>query len=354
MQNASNVERETALALREAEREAQEAGIALTEDQRQRIIAVTTAKYAEKDAQDEINASLERAQKAQQKLNLLTQQREAILKQIEAADSEGDEEKLVELRDRLAEVDEKLVSARDNAVAMWRAVGGQEAATAIEQVRAGATEAQKLSEEASKTTVQWERVSDLFATGLTNAFMSFAEAIAEGEKASEAARRAFLKFAADFLIQIAQMIIQAAIFRALQAAFGGTSFGSMIGVPTGHTGGLTGSSRIGSGNSTRQVSPALFAFARRFHEGGIPGLKPGEVPAILQQNEEVLTRDDPRHALNGGGQSGRDGGGQAPTIINAVDGSDALEQALSQTRGGEILMNYVRANRTQFKAALEE
>jgi hypothetical protein len=37
-----------------------------------------------------------------------------------------------------------------------------------------------------------------------------------------------------------------------------------------------------------------FANAQRYHVGGIAGLKPGEVPAILKQGEEVLTADDPR------------------------------------------------------------
>jgi hypothetical protein len=38
----------------------------------------------------------------------------------------------------------------------------------------------------------------------------------------------------------------------------------------------------------------------RYHGGGIAGLRPDEVPAILQRGEEVLTADDPRHRANGG------------------------------------------------------
>jgi uncharacterized protein (UPF0335 family) len=36
----------------------------------------------------------------------------------------------------------------------------------------------------------------------------------------------------------------------------------------------------------------------RYHTGGLAGLKPDEVPAVLLKNEEVLTRDDPRHRDN--------------------------------------------------------
>ena len=34
----------------------------------------------------------------------------------------------------------------------------------------------------------------------------------------------------------------------------------------------------------------MFAGAPRYHEGGIAGLKPGEVPAILQKGEVVLPK----------------------------------------------------------------
>ena len=60
---------------------------------------------------------------------------------------------------------------------------------------------------------------------------------------------------------------------------------------------------------------------RQFHEGGLPGLKPGEVAAVLQKGEEVLTADDPRHVGNGGG-----GGGGNTRIINAIDGASFLEE----------------------------
>lgn len=60
-----------------------------------------------------------------------------------------------------------------------------------------------------------------------------------------------------------------------------------------HSGGI-----VGAGGTARTASPLLFAGARRYHSGGLAG---DEIPAILQRGEEVLTRRDPRHALNGGG-----------------------------------------------------
>lgn len=68
--------------------------------------------------------------------------------------------------------------------------------------------------------------------------------------------------------------------------------GSGLKVPTHHQGGIAG-----AGMPTRTVSPMHFAQARRYHLGGLVA---GEVPAVLKIGEEVLTRDDPRHVLNGG------------------------------------------------------
>jgi hypothetical protein len=65
------------------------------------------------------------------------------------------------------------------------------------------------------------------------------------------------------------------------------------------------------GTSTTALSLAinaaavgLFEDAERYHSGGIAGLAPDEVPAILRRGEEVLTQADPRHRDNGGGGGG--------------------------------------------------
>jgi tape measure domain-containing protein len=60
-----------------------------------------------------------------------------------------------------------------------------------------------------------------------------------------------------------------------------------------HTGGI-----IGQGGRSVNADPAIFSSATRYHSGGIPGLKPNEVPIIALNNEEVLTADDPRHRNN--------------------------------------------------------
>lgn len=52
-----------------------------------------------------------------------------------------------------------------------------------------------------------------------------------------------------------------------------------------HGGGVAGHPR-----SSRNVSPSIFAGAPRYHSGGIAGIRPDEVPAILQRGEVVLPR----------------------------------------------------------------
>ena len=96
----------------------------------------------------------------------------------------------------------------------------------------------------------------------------------------------------------------------------------------------------------RVVNPAVFASARRFHSGGLPGLAADEVPAILQKGEEVLSRNDPRNVLNAGRNSGTTAGA-APVnlkIINTIDPGEVLAEGLSTAEGEEAILNFLGEN----------
>jgi hypothetical protein len=138
--------------------------------------------------------------------------------------------------------------------------------------------------------------------------------------------------------QAASDLMNAAI--ALAAANAAGSFGVH------HSGGMAGSPR-----RTRSAMPGLFAGAMRLHTGGMPGLGPNEVPTILLKNEEVLTRSDPRHVLNGG-KSGGGGGGLNLKTVNIFDPAELLQHALGSQAGERVLVNWVRNNQRTFKAAL--
>ena len=119
----------------------------------------------------------------------------------------------------------------------------------------------------------------------------------------------------------------------------GSAIGSFI-ASMFHTGGMVGS----GGAQRRAVSPLVFAGAPRFHAGGFPGLKADEVPAILKRREEVLTANDPRNRLNGGG------GGlvvqQTNTFqISAPDGRISKEsQQQTAARVGQATRRAIRRN----------
>lgn len=85
-----------------------------------------------------------------------------------------------------------------------------------------------------------------------------------------------------------------------------------------HSGGVAGKDGYGHG---RAVSPAVFSGATRYHSGGVAGLRPGEVPAILQRGEVVL----PRGTKMGGGQAvhvtvgvSSDGNGNLMPFVESV------------------------------------
>lgn len=356
LQGRAREEAEVARAIRQAELEAARAGTALTAEQRQELERITRERVRAEEAarrQQEIERGnteeMRRAREAQESVNQLTSQRAAMVREMALAEEQGDRNRVRELRTQLQEVNDQLLRAIDNALAMWEAVGGQAADTAIAQLRTARYEAQNFGQDADTARIQWERVADLLVNGLTQAFDRFAQAVAEGKSLGEAARVAFLQFASEFLREIAKMIIQQSILNALRAAFGGTAFGTLIGL--GHTGGLVGSSRVGSGNASRRVDPGIFAGAMRFHTGGVVGLRPGEVPIIAKRNEEVLTQDDPRHMFNQTGSPNGSGSGDVK-IVNAFDSASFLNEALATKVGERAILNFIRANPAAVKSAL--
>lgn len=160
-------------------------------------------------------------------------------------------------------------------------------------------------EAAAESEAAWRRATQVFeeelspevkaATELFQSFgnmaaSSFADAIVEGKKFSEVLD--------DLLKDMARLALETALrgsFAALigQPASAGQASSGLLGMLF-HGGGVVGS----SGAAARALPRGLFALAPRLHAG----LAPDEFPAILQRGEEVITRRDPRHRWNGGGE----------------------------------------------------
>jgi len=151
------------------------------------------------------------------------------------------------------------------------------------------------------------------------------------------------------------MIVKQAILNALsglgaRGGFMGQLFGG-LNVGVGHTG-----MRVGSGDGSRRtVSPALFANAARYHTGGYPGLRPGEVPIIAERGEQILAKDDPANMLNApASQGGGSGSGNVRPvkIVNRLASREVAAAVFEDDDGSEVIENYFRVNAAKISAIL--
>jgi tape measure domain-containing protein len=293
---------------------------------------------------------------AEAEVNQLLERRRLLQEQIKFAREGGDTATEERLKQQLDAVNGSLQAAIQSAIQFYQAVGGPEAENAILRLQNLEAEIASVGDQAGVTRGDLEKA---FAGSLTNAFDQLAQAIGEGENAIESIGRAFQNFASDFLRRVGEMLVEAAALQLAMRAIGfigglfggggpGVGGGNIAGLPLGggfvpvaHTGGVIGSTPL----PTRFAPSAWFANAQRYHSGGMPGLRSDEVPAILQTGEEVLSRDDPRNAMNGGG-------GQNVRIVNAFDAPSFLEQSLSSRPGERVILNFLRANSGAVKSAI--
>ena len=274
----------------------------------------------------------------------IEQQRANAVRDLQQATEDQDKGGIAEARQQVEQLTVKLTQARDEALALATALGDQRAINALNKVNL------KLDEQVQKT-VTAKQVNELFAQGATQAFRSVGTVLGQWIDGTEefgkglaSIRDAFRAFASDFLQRIADMIIQQLILNALQSSgFGGAVSGGVNAV-TRHTGGLADSS-----GTQRMVDSGWFRNAVRYHEGGIAGLQPGEIPAILKRNEEVLTEDDPRHIFNGGGGSRKE---QDIKIINTLDPADFISKGVGTAVGEKAILNFIRQNSEAVKSAI--
>ena len=110
-------------------------------------------------------------------------------------------------------------------------------------------------------------------------------------------------------------------------------------VGTNHSGGLAGT------GPKRRINPFdVLGGVPRYHSGGLVG--GDEVLSLLQRNEEVLTRSDPRHVLNGGKSAGK-----PPTVrvYNFLDRDELMRAVADTPAGDEFVVNTINRNRSRIK-----
>lgn len=200
----------------------------------------------------------------------------------------------------------------------------------------------KIGDARNQYTALEQQVVNSAGTALNGAFESMATSLAEVIAGQQSIGDGFKamglaagKFFAQFLMEIGMAILKQQLMNALQGMGGGwASIGSAMGGAMKHTGGIAGS----PGNGKR-VDSSIFAGAPKFHGGGVPGLQANEIPTILEKGEEVLTRDDPRHVLNGAGR----GGPQSMKVV-MVDDQRNVAAAMATAEGEQATLLNLKNN----------
>lgn len=299
----------------------------------------------------------------EEKINDLLQQREQIIETVNLLQAAGAitatqaHQKIEDANNRLLpQIDQLVIKAQEFIASLGNSPEAQAAQLTLDNIMAKVIATRN---ELTQTQRVWMNLGTTLAGGIVDTIGVLAKGLAGAitganslADAFKGARDAFLNFAADFLIQIGQMILKAILLQALQNFISGGKGGFMdavLGAFSQHTGGV-----VGKDGRRRDVAASAFIGAQRFHEGGMPGLKSNEVATVLEKGEEVITENDERHIANGGGMAGAGARG-APmevTVMNSIDSVDMLQKAAGTPAGKQVIFNVVRSNRAEFKQLL--
>jgi len=246
---------------------------------------------------------------------------QALQAAVAGAGTEG-EAALESAADAADEFDESITAA-------GRAAGGAGAAAAdgAEAAKTGwAAAVATLADYAAKA----RDIGGDIGQTLVGAFQSAENAVAEFVKTGKLDFRSLVtSMIADLAKLAARRFILGPIANALSGALGGAGglFADIL-----HSGGT-----VGMAGGRRMVPAMAFANAPRMHSGGWAGLKPDEVPAILQRGERVLSRREA--AGYGQGQS------SAPAVNVTIMSRDAESFRQSRTQVAADIARAVSAGR---------
>jgi hypothetical protein len=107
----------------------------------------------------------------------------------------------------------------------------------------------------------------------------------------------------------------------------GSAMSRSMSIPGNHGGGVVGK----EATFMRTVPSSMFDGAPKMHGGGIAGLKPSEVPTILQKKEGVFTPEQMSQLAPAGGN------GAMPNIqVNVINESGTPMDAQQGSAGGKF------------------
>jgi lambda family phage tail tape measure protein len=202
--------------------------------------------------------------------------------------------------------------------AAGRSAGGAGGAAkkAAEEAATGWAQVTKSLSDYAKGAMDWgEGLGEALTSAFTTAESAFRQFVTTGKFDFKSLVSSIL---ADLATLAFRNSVLGPIASALSGVFGGGLFGGgrssgvnpIVNASIWHAGGT-----VGAGTLTRSVPASVFASAPRMHSGGWAGLKPDEVPAILQRGERVLNRRE----AQGYGSAGE----VAPNVTVNIDARGA-------------------------------
>jgi LAS superfamily LD-carboxypeptidase LdcB len=207
---------------------------------------------------------------------------------------------------------------------------------AVQSYDAAAAAADRLAEAQERVEQAQQEIAGAFQGALKGLITD----LVHGKDATEALYDAVSRLA-DRLLDIALDMMFQSLFSSLGGGLGGG--GLLAGLF--HTGG-----KAGAAIASRTVHPAVFANAPRMHNGGLAGLKPGEVPIIAKQGEVIL----PRSKVNSLSKTATASPNvdARTTVINRFDAASFISEGLAQPEGVKVLLNVVRSQPGAFRSAI--
>jgi ABC-type transporter Mla subunit MlaD len=156
---------------------------------------------------------------------------------------------------------------------------GRSGSGAKDKILTGFAAVTKSLSDYAKDALNWgkglgETLTGAFS-GAENAFRSFVET----------GKLDFKGLVRSILADLAVLAFKRAVLGPIASALSGIFGGGSVTAAVAHTGGI-----VGMTGQSRAVPAVAFATAPRMHSGGWAGLRPDEVPTILQRGERVLSR----------------------------------------------------------------
>ena len=147
--------------------------------------------------------------------------------------------------------------------------GAQETAHALKELRHPLSDATRESQKSQRALLKQSEAQKLVNAGIGSLEKSLFS-LATG---SQNAGQSIAAFGKSFLSDLLKTTLRSSITSPLKNLF-----------QVAHSGGI-------AGNARRTTLPF-------YHNGGIAGLRPDDIPLIAKRGEEIITQNDPRHRNN--------------------------------------------------------